>query len=189
MAEIIAKSVDVPVVPPQRRNFFAEAAAVIIGGFVGLFPFAASLASFFDPLRRSGGGTREIRVTTLASVPDDGVPRSFPIIADQVDAWTTYPSARIGAVYLRRTKGSSEIEALNATCPHAGCFVGYVAAKNLFQCPCHTSAFDVEGKRRLDLSRVPPRDMDKLVAEVRGDEVWVKFQEFRTGIEDQIPKA
>ena len=53
MADITAKSGEVPVAPPQRRNFFAEAAAVVIGGFVGLFPFAAGLAAFLDPLRRS----------------------------------------------------------------------------------------------------------------------------------------
>jgi menaquinol-cytochrome c reductase iron-sulfur subunit len=176
-------------VQPRRRSFFAEAAAVLIGGLVTIFPFATGLLPIADPLRRSAGKAKDIRIASLDAVPDDGIPRRFPVISDIVDAWTTLIDQPIGAVYLRREKGSDQVEALNATCPHAGCMVGFEAKKDLFVCPCHTSAFDVDGKRRLDISRVPPRDMDSLVCHVRDGEVWVEFENFLTGKEHKIPRG
>jgi menaquinol-cytochrome c reductase iron-sulfur subunit len=174
---------------PRRRSFFAEASAVILGGIVVAFPFATTLFPLLDPLRRKGGGAKEIRVAPLDAVPDDGLPRRFPVVADLVDAWTKSVNQPIGAVYLRREKGSDKVEALNAICPHAGCSVAFEEKKDLFVCPCHTSAFALDGTRRLDVSRVPPRDMDRLACEVRDGEVWVEFQNFLTGKEHQIPRG
>lgn len=176
-----------------RRGFFAKFAAVLIGGLVGVFPFLAGVVAFCDPLRRGAGQTSAIRLATLDSLPDDGIPRPFPVISDRQDAWTHYPPEPIGAVYLIRDPGQSTVRAFNATCPHAGCFVGYLAAKKYFRCPCHTSAFDLEGHILSDVSRVSPRDMDSLDCEVRQvegvGEIWVKFQNFQTGIPEKIAKA
>jgi menaquinol-cytochrome c reductase iron-sulfur subunit len=176
-------------VQPQRRGFITEAAAVLVGALVAVFPFAASVMPFLDPMRRSGGGAKNLRIAPLDAVPDDGVPRRFPVVSDLTDAWTNYGQEPIGAVYLVRKKGSDKVLAFNAICPHAGCMVGFEAGKNLFVCPCHTSAFDVEGRRRLDISKVPPRDMDSLECEVRKGEVWVRFCNFQTGLAHKVLKA
>ena len=58
-----------------------------------------------------------------------------------------------------------------------------------FLCPCHTSAFTLDGK---PTNQVPPRPMDRLEVELSsGDdpEVRVKFQRFRTATEEKIPLA
>ena len=181
----------------DRRTFFSKAAAVAIGGLVGVFPAAAGLFTFADPLRsraKAGGGDagpgQLVRVATLEALPDDGVPRQFPVIADRQDAWNLFPNEAIGAVYLRRQQGSDEIEAFNATCPHAGCFVNFVPGRNAYQCPCHDSAFDVSGRREYGPS---PRDLDSLVAEVRGEgeqrAIWVRYVNFVVGIEKKDAKA
>ena len=47
---------------PARRSFLEKALATVIGLFVGVFPFAAGLLVFFDPVikkRSSGGGNAE----------------------------------------------------------------------------------------------------------------------------------
>lgn len=162
---------------------------MLFGCLLLVFPFAASLVSFFAPLRRSGGGVRDLRIVSLDAVPDDGVPRRFPVIAKLTDAWTNYGKEPIGSVWLVRDQGTDNVLALNAICPHAGCMVGFVSDKDLFVCPCHTSAFDTHGKRRLDISKVPPRDMDSLVCDVRKGEVWVQFRNFQPGHAQKIPKA
>lgn len=51
-----------------------------------------------------------IRVVSLGSIPDDGIPRLFPIVSDRLDAWTGFPSEPIGAVYLSREKGSPQVK-------------------------------------------------------------------------------
>lgn len=180
----------------DRRTFFSKAAAVTIGGVVGLCPVAAGLFTFLDPLRsraKTGGDDEPgqlVRVATLEALPDDGVPRQFPVIADRQDAWNLFPKEAIGAVYLRREKGSDQIEAFNATCPHAGCFVNFVPGRNAYQCPCHDSAFDVSGHREYGPS---PRDLDSLVAEVRSDgeqqAIWVRYVNFVVGIEKKDAKS
>lgn len=193
MADVPVSKSPAPSPTEPRRGFLTKLGAIFTGGLVAVFPFMAGLVAVTDPLRRNKGQAREIRVATLDALPDDGVPRAFPVIADRQDAWTHYPPEPIGAVYLVRDPGQSTVRAMNATCPHAGCFVGYLAAEKYFRCPCHTSAFDREGRILSDISRVPPRDMDQLECEVRDaggtDEIWVRFQNFQTGIKEKIAKA
>lgn len=169
--------------------------ATIIGALISLFPFAAGVFTFANPLRnRKEAGAddqpgRLVRIATLAALPDDGVPRQFPVIADRQDAWTRYRDEAIGAVYLRRQPGSEEVEAFNATCPHAGCFVAFNRERDVYQCPCHDSAFNVDGKLNYGPS---PRNLDQLDADVRasGDqkEIWVRYVDYFTGMEEKIPK-
>ena len=39
-----------------------------------------------------------------------------------------------------------KIHALNPTCTHAGCIVGWNAAETSWDCPCHGARFDIDGK-------------------------------------------
>src|SRR5437588_12231104 len=75
-----------------RRGFMRRALTVVIGGIVSLFPLAAGLAVFFDPLRpRTTGKAPEIRVASLDALPADGVPRQLPAIVEhRVDAWVGF---------------------------------------------------------------------------------------------------
>lgn len=177
----------VPPSDPGRREFLAKACTVALGGVAMVPPLAGGLAVAMDPLRRpSGGAAAFLRVTTLEALPKDGVPRKFTVFADRVDAWNKYPAAPVGAVYLRRTS-DTEISALHSICPHAGCFVDYVAARQHFFCPCHNSAFAVDGAIETPSSPAA-RGLDTLEVEVRNqNEVWVKFQNFRMGTPEKIP--
>jgi menaquinol-cytochrome c reductase iron-sulfur subunit len=185
--------------PPcdNRRSFFTVAAAVVTGAIAVLAPLAAGVASFLTPLFRRSKSAR-VRVALLEQVPADGVPRSFPVLADRVDAWNRYPQQRIGAVYLVRKEGEEKPTAFTAKCPHAGCFVGYTPGEDTFKCPCHTSAFKLDGARVRGDDEVSPRDMDWLDVEVQSvtagdgakiDEVWVEFVDFQTGRKERIPTA
>ena len=99
-------------------------------------------------------------------------------------------------VYLIREPGSEKVSAFNATCPHAGCFVGYQAQQKHFACPCHKSTFDLAGVRLTQRSP-SPRDMDSLEVEIRVadasqpavKELWVKYTDFRIATEEKIPKV
>ncbi|HEX3798610.1 MAG TPA: Rieske 2Fe-2S domain-containing protein [Verrucomicrobiae bacterium] len=171
-----------------RRSFFKGAFAVVITGIAALVP---SLAAFFvltDPLRRAGESISSVRVTSLEALPNDGVPRKFPVLAPRTDAWNKYADAPIGAVYLRRT-GERSVEALNVVCPHAGCFVDFSGERGQFICPCHNSSFKVDGSRAA-LTSPAARGLDSLEVEVRADgSVWVRFENFEAGRAEKIPVA
>lgn len=174
-----------------RRNVVAAVAATLIGALVSVVPLAAGLATFLDPLlRRKPGGGKERpfrRVASVDSLPADGTPVQVPVVADLTDAWNREANQPIGAVYLRRL--DDKVECFNAICPHAGCFVGYSADRKVFQCPCHTSSFELDGQRILPSPS--PRNMDELAVDpdkLKDGEVWVQFVNYYPGKEDREEK-
>jgi menaquinol-cytochrome c reductase iron-sulfur subunit len=172
-------------VQPERRGFLKRLAAGVIGGLVGVVPLFSGLAVLFDPLRRKSAGASAIYVAALSAIPEDGTPRKFSVLASRVDAWNKSPQTPIGAVYLRRT-GPKSVKAFNVVCPHAGCFVEFVAAQKSYYCPCHRSAFALDGA--IASASPAQRGLDELEVEVRnGTEVWVKFQNFLAGKAEKIP--
>jgi len=169
----------------ERRGFLTKLMAILCGGLATLPPLAAGVWAFLDPLGRKAGGAKFLPVTDLSAIPDDGVPRQFAVISDRTDAWTGFAAEPIGAVYLRREKGSNEVEALSATCPHAGCFVEMEGAGKCFRCPCHNSTFTLDGG--IVAPSPSPRAMDGLECRVtKSGEVEVKFEKFRAGIADKV---
>ena len=171
-----------------RRGFAKKFVAGLLGMLMGLVPLGAGLAVFLDPLRRRVSENGLVRVTTLEALPDDGVPRKFLVLATRVDAWNKFSQSPIGAVYLRRTS-DGQIQALNVVCPHAGCFVDFLAERGRYLCPCHNSTFTVAGKID-DPASPAPRGLDALELQIReGGEIWVKFQNFQAGRPEKIPVA
>jgi menaquinol-cytochrome c reductase iron-sulfur subunit len=176
------------VIQEPRRVFIAKMIALVAWAAALVTPAAAGVVAFLNPLRVKGQAGEPLRLGSLEALPADGTPRKFPVIMDRTDAWNRFPKEPVGAVYLRRI-GENELEAIHVVCPHAGCFVGYDAGKNVFVCPCHNATFDLSGKR-LDATSPSPRDLDTLEVELRGgDEIWVKFQNFRTGIPQKVAEA
>jgi menaquinol-cytochrome c reductase iron-sulfur subunit len=193
-----------PVAPPAetpRRNVLAATLATIVGLIITLFPFAAGVFVFLDPiLKRKGGGQAAAgtaagdaeqrpfrRVAALDALPADGTPVQVPVIADLTDAWNREPNQPIGAVYLRRQEG--KVVCFNAICPHAGCFVGFAADRKVFQCPCHTSSFQLDGQ--IIQPSPSPRAMDPLKIDeekLQQGEVWVQFVNYYPGKEHREEK-
>ena len=177
-------------VPTQRarRGFLKKISATLIGALVALVPIGAGLSVLFDPLRRKSKAGDYLLVTSLGALPEDGMPRKFAVIASHTDAWNKMPQVPIGAVYLRRT-ANNKVKAFNVVCPHLGCPVDYVPANKGFFCPCHQSAFALDG-RISDPKSPSERSLDELPVEIReGNEIWIKFQNFRAGGKMKIPLA
>lgn len=178
---------------PERRGFLKKALAVVIGGFISLVPAAAGLAVFLDPVRsrKSGEGSSEgyLKVLQLDSL-QVGVPRRVQVISDRVDAWNFFPNEPIGAVYLTR-QADGNVTALNVVCPHAGCSVDFSPDRALYQCPCHKSSFNVDGSIA-NKDSPAPRGLDTLevdAAKLKSGEVWIKFENFHTGVAEKIAET
>lgn len=178
-----------------------------IGASVG-----AGVATLLDPLIRkksmpgyylpdpspdgSAPNENSVKVATLDAVPDDGMPRRFPVLANRIDAWTFTETQPIGAVYIRREPGEQKVTVFHSTCPHAGCSVSFKkeeSGEQVFFCPCHNSAFDATGKKRDIPGREnpSPRDLDTLnvdEAKLAQGEIWVEYVDFYTGQHEQVRK-
>ena len=174
--------------PPQRRGFLAGFAALITGGVITLTPLLAGGLFSMDPVRRKRskflGADAEgfLRVTEVGKLPADGSPERFTIKADLVDAWNLFKNRTIGTIYLRKVADS--VIAFTDVCPHLGCKINYQSSSHHFYCPCHASTFDLEGEK---INQIPTRNMDALDVKVVDGAVWVKYQDFRGGVEEKIP--
>ncbi|MFT5522620.1 MAG: menaquinol-cytochrome c reductase iron-sulfur subunit [Pirellulaceae bacterium] len=193
-----------------RRNFVAEFAAIAIGGVISLVSLISGLAVFIDPISRQpqvplayrepdggsgdGGSDGFIRICSLEAVPADGLPRRFPVITDQIDAWNFTPDQPVGAVYLIRDKLLGELKIFHATCPHAGCSVAPNPANTALLCPCHNSSFNLDGEKidQPGKENPSPRALDRLEYDEKKfsdqSEIWVKYVDYYTGIHEQKPK-
>lgn len=171
---------------PSRRSFLKEAAACAVGACCVGVPAVAGLVAWLDPLAQDGSsGEVATRVATLDALPADGTPQRVTVVRGRSDAWTRDGAVPVGAIYLRKT-GERTVQALHSMCPHAGCFVDYQAARGVFFCPCHDSTFAVDGSIN-DPHSPSPRGLDALEVELKGDEVWVVFRNYRTGIQQKVP--
>jgi menaquinol-cytochrome c reductase iron-sulfur subunit len=179
----------IPDIHIERRGFLAKLTALFAGCVALVAPAAVGIVAFLNPHRQKSRAGAFIRVTNFDALPEDGTPQKFPVIADRTDAWNFFPNVPVGAVYLRRA-GKDRVEALQVVCPHAGCSIMVEPARieRKFFCPCHAASFDLAGKR-LDADSPSPRDMDSLETEIRNNEIWVKFQNYRTGPANKIAQG
>lgn len=169
----------------RPRRFLPSVCAIAVCGAAILVPVAIGMAVFLDPLRRDDGQANTALVAALSAVPDDGIPREFTVLGSRHDAWMVHPPHPVGRVFLRRQPVQRDVQALNATCPHAGCAIEYEPSASLFRCWCHHHTFELTGKRTA-ANDMSPRDMDSLVSRLAGDEIWVEFHNFQIATPKKI---
>lgn len=177
----------------MNRREFHRLGTLALGWVVKLAVAVPAAAFLLNPLRKKGTAAEADTFEGLVPLSQlkVGEPKSFGIVRDQIDAWVKYPQEPAGAVWLVRQPEGAEtpVVAYSAECPHLGCAINMADDGQHFICPCHTSAFDLEGKPQ---NHVPPRPMDRLDVELSQDAdpiVRVRFQRFRTLAEEKIPLA
>jgi Rieske Fe-S protein len=79
-----------------------------------------------------------------------------------------YPDEHDSAILIRARDGS--YSAFGQKCTHLTCPVYYEKSKDRLECPCHEGGFDA--RTGAVLYGPPPRPLDKVLIEVRGNEVW-----------------
>lgn len=101
------------------------------------------------------------------------VPAKKLITVEQRDGWRKIVSEK--AIYVLPAKDGT-LRILSPICPHLGCSIPWVEAKQQFICPCHTAIFALDGTR---VSGPAPRSMDDLESKVEQGTLKVRYQYFR----------
>jgi len=169
---------------PDRRRFLSICTAglmTVIGTLI-VVPVVAFVTS---PLRRrkgtaaAGDDFSDAGAVNLIPV---GTWTLLPIEIVRQDGWDkTRQSRSIWA----RVDGNSpdDVNVLSPICPHLGCPITWLAAKSDFFCPCHGSIFNKTGSF---ISGPSPRGMDTLEFQIRDGHLWVRWQDFRTGLKEKV---
>jgi Rieske Fe-S protein len=140
--------------PPLARRRFVE---LILG--TGLM---ASAVSFLYPV---------LKYLIPPKLPDFG---NEAVLAAHVSEFKPNEGKifRFGSkpgLLIESTPG--EYTAMIAVCTHLGCTVQYRSDLREVWCPCHNGMYDMHGR---NISGPPPRPLESLDVQVRGDEIFVR---------------
>lgn len=156
----------------SRRNFMVRT-IIAIFAFVGSF-LAIALGGFgiIPALRKripewSDAGTVE---DLEVGIPSER--RFFEVVKS---GWLSEKQER--SVWLVRKDGGNVV-AFTANCPHLGCGYRWIAERDRFECPCHGSIFDLDGKV---LAGPAPRRLDILETKVEKGRLFVRYDVFQLG--------
>jgi menaquinol-cytochrome c reductase iron-sulfur subunit len=168
--------------PTTTRRGFLGTLTVLLGGAITALASVPVLGSLLSPLRTS---QRAAEAPILVGNIGDfivGVPRRVELVRSVTDAWSRSEATTVGAAWLTRNADGT-FTALSTICPHLGCGVNMDKQRGQFACPCHTSAFALDGKR---LEGPAPRGLDALNVEVRGQSVLVHYRRFKQGTPERV---
>lgn len=163
---------------PSRRRFMAGMAGALGATVVGATGVVAARYVVSPVGRRTvTAATGPVDVGAVEALVVGAPPRRLPVIAPTLrDGWAQQAGVALGAAWVRRLPGD-KLECLSSVCPHLGCAIGWDAARERFNCPCHDSSFDPAGAR---ITGPSPRDMDPLpIAMVNGrlQVTWLRYRQ------------
>ena len=91
-------------------------------------------------------------------------------------------NAETGGTYVVMLRDDGSLTAFTTTCPHLGCAVDLGPDGNEFKCPCHTSAFGLDGEKKGGPAK---RGLDPLPVDEKDGRVLVTFKRFKADIADR----
>ena len=146
----------------ERRLFF-QAAIYGLWSLIGLaLALPASLYLLLPPRLRKGeewveaGDVSKLRLNE----PEEMVYRR-----NRLDGWKL--TSEKATAWVVRT-ADNEVVAFDPQCTHLGCAYHWEESKKHFVCPCHTSAFGMDGRV---LSGPAPRALDRHSVKIEGGKV------------------
>lgn len=167
-----------------RRAFLKVGVGVLGAGLAGVV-VAPAVGALLWPLAKdvkiiSGG---EDFVIVGKADQFGATPVKVDIYADQVDAWNRTKNVKIGSAWVVAIEG--QLHAFSTVCPHLGCAVDYDGEANKFKCPCHDSAFGLDGSHEAGPS---PRALDQLEFEQQKDGklLAIRYERFKQGVETKV---
>jgi Rieske Fe-S protein len=168
----------------QGRRRFLKIATVAIGGIIGLVTGVPLVRYLLYPVgRRTVSSVSEpVDVAAASAIAAGAPPVRVTVYASTLrDAWSVTRDVPLGAAWLVRTN-EGQLQAFTSVCPHLGCAVDFDAAATEFRCPCHTSAFGVDGAKKRGPTK---RGMDALPVEEKDGRVLLTYKRFRTDVSDR----
>jgi menaquinol-cytochrome c reductase iron-sulfur subunit len=148
----------------DRRKF--QAAMVFGFGAVMSAVLAVPAVAYLFAVPKSRRKQGWINAGDISQVPLNS-PEEVVFRKTRVDGWKIV-TERTTAWVVR--KSPTEVIALAPQCTHLGCAYHWDAERKEFECPCHTSAFSMDGKV---LSGPAPRPLDQYAVKLDGNRLLV----------------
>jgi menaquinol-cytochrome c reductase iron-sulfur subunit len=124
----------------------------------------AAVYLLFPPRVRKGAAWVEAADLTQLK---DKQPEEIVFQRNRVDGWKV--STEKATAWVVKTS-DKDVTAFAPQCTHLGCAYHWDAGSNHFICPCHTSAFSIDGKV---LSGPAPRPLDRYTVKLDGTKILI----------------
>lgn len=147
----------------SRRHFlsrFVLGAASVVAAALAV----PLIGYFLSPALR-----KKSQETTIPLIAMSAVPAGTPIFVTYQetvrDGWVTSQES-MGAWVV--TRDDKTFTVFDPHCTHLGCLYAWNPGLKRFQCPCHGSIFDIDGKV---LAGPAPRPLDRMQFQIRAGEI------------------
>ena len=160
-----------------RRSFFVKTTA-FLSSLIGISLAIPLLGSVISPALKR----RTQDWVSLGNV--DQLPINEPQALDYTmtmkDGWQKSQVTK-GTWAVKRADG--QVTVYSPICPTWGCGYRWDKKDQLFKCPCHGSVYDMEGTVKAGPA---PRPLDALPSKVENGELFVMYQEFKSGLSKKV---
>jgi menaquinol-cytochrome c reductase iron-sulfur subunit len=148
----------------DRRSFHWSVISGLWALITGALAVPAAGYLFAPP--RSRGETDWVDAGDISRLPV-GTPEEVVFRRSRVDGWKV-TSEKSTAWVIRKSAG--EVVAFSPQCTHLGCAYHYSERTKEFVCPCHTSAFALDGRV---LTGPAPRSLDRYEIKLQGSHLLI----------------
>jgi menaquinol-cytochrome c reductase iron-sulfur subunit len=144
--------------PRTTRRSFYSVLINLFGGLIAAIVAIPAAAYLLLKPKDSGGGT----LVEIADVDrlEVGKPEEVVYFRTRVDGWKVTKEKTTAWVV---KESPQSVVAFSPQCTHLGCVYHWDDSQMFFTCPCHASAFGVDGKV---LAGPAPRSLDRYVSKV-----------------------
>jgi len=152
--------------PPPDRKRRSFLIAMIYGvplAIAGTLAPSIGIYLFKKPKTQSAGWADAGDISGLQT----GTPRQIAYEQVEVDGWKTYTQTTTAWVILDNKRS---VTAFSPLCTHLGCAYHWQAEHKSFECPCHGSKFDLQGKV---VKGPAERPLDRYPVKLEGTRLWL----------------
>jgi menaquinol-cytochrome c reductase iron-sulfur subunit len=147
-----------------RRTFYITAINLLGSVIAAAVAIPAAAYLLIRPKGTEDNGLSEVAEMNQLRI---GKPQEVLYDRKRVDGWRKVTEK--ASTWVVRTDDHSVV-AFDPACTHLGCAYHWDAPANHFICPCHASAFSIDGKV---LSGPAPRPLDRYIVKVESGKVLI----------------
>lgn len=151
----------------SRRGFFIAAINALGGLIAAAIAIPAAAYLLIRPKNAGDSGWSDVGDINQLKI---GKPEEALYERKRIDGWRKVTDK--ATVWLVKN-GDHSVTAFNPACTHLGCAYHWDASAKEFICPCHASAFSIDGKV---LAGPAPRPLDRYLTKIEDGKISIGSQ-------------
>ncbi|HYL76478.1 MAG TPA: ubiquinol-cytochrome c reductase iron-sulfur subunit [Bryobacteraceae bacterium] len=149
---------------PTRRSFYIKFIYGVMSAIGAALAVPAGIYLLFPP--KAHKENEWVDAADLSRLPT-GTPEEISFQRTRVDGWKV--SSEKATAWVVKT-ADNQVTAFAPQCTHLGCAYHWDEPTHNFVCPCHTSAFSIDGKV---LAGPAPRPLDRYEVKIDGNKLQI----------------